>query len=98
MNWGLSLELSYKLLLAAINIVSCLLAFRSFRRIFQKESLAWLGTILFILAPYRLTDLYLRNALGENLAMAQKETAAVLDKVLFEASCRMRNAYSRSDS
>jgi hypothetical protein len=30
--------------------------------------------------------------------MAQKETAAVLDKVLFEASCRMRNAYSRSDS
>jgi hypothetical protein len=68
-NWGLPLELSYKLLLAAVNIVSCFLAFRSFRRIFQKESLAWLGTILFILAPYRLTDLYLRNALGENLAM-----------------------------
>ena len=94
-NGGLSLELSYKLLLAAINIVSCLLAFRSFRRISQKESLAWLGTILFVLAPYRLTDLYLRNALGENLAMMFLPLAAESLYTIYHADGSDAGAWRR---
>ena len=41
----------------------------------------------------------LKTAANEEVAvMAKKETLATLDKVLFELSNQMKNAYSRSDA
>jgi dipeptidase len=38
------------------------------------------------------------EAAKKTAAMLEEETQKTLDKVLYEASCRMKNAYSRSDS
>lgn len=38
------------------------------------------------------------EAAQKTAAMLKEETQKALDKVLYEASCRMKNAYSRSDS
>lgn len=41
----------------------------------------------------------LRAQANQEIAeMLKKATAAILDKVLFELSCQMKNAYSRSDA
>jgi len=41
----------------------------------------------------------LREQANQEIAdMLKKETAVILDKVLFELSCQMKNAYSRSDA
>jgi hypothetical protein len=66
---GMSLENAYKVLLLGINFASVFLCYWSFKKIFKKDSIAWVGTLVYIFFPYRLTDLYLRSALGENLSL-----------------------------
>lgn len=73
---GVSLEWSYKIMVIGINLASGFIAYRSFSRMFGNRRTAWLGTLLYVLAPYRLTDLYLRNALGESLALMFLPAAA----------------------
>lgn len=68
-NLGLNLDVCWKLLTLSINFVTVFVGYYSFKRIFKNDRMAWVAIILYALAPYRLTDVYLRCALGESLSM-----------------------------
>ena len=61
--------LCYKVLLTAMNIATAFLSFYAVRAITGSEKSAWLMSVLYTFATYRLTNLYYRAALGESLAM-----------------------------
>ncbi|NCB32891.1 MAG: hypothetical protein EOM64_03245 [Erysipelotrichia bacterium] len=92
---GMSLQNAYKLMLAGINVASVFLAYWSFKKIFGRNSIAWLGTILYILAPYRLTDIYLRSAIGEALSMVFLPLCAESIHSIFESDGTDRGAWKR---
>lgn len=52
-----------------MNITTAFLSFYAIRNITRSEKSAWIMSILYTFATYRLTNLYYRAALGESLAM-----------------------------
>ena len=60
---------SYKGFVLGINLLTAVIAFYSFNRIFKDRLIAMGGTILYVLAPYRIMDLYYRAAVGEYCAL-----------------------------
>lgn len=67
---GVSIQLSYQLYVLAIQLLTASVAFYSFRQIFGYNKTALLGSILYLLNPYRLQNIYWRAAVGEYTAMA----------------------------
>lgn len=67
---GVSVQLSYHLYVLAVQILTAGIAFYSFRQMFSHNKTALLGSVLYLLNPYRLQNLYWRAALGEYTAMA----------------------------
>ena len=67
---GVSVQLSYQLYAVAVHILTAAIAFYSFRQIFAQNRIALMGTILYLLNPYRLQNFYWRAAVGEYTAMA----------------------------
>lgn len=66
---GFSLIDSFKLTLALSEILSGIFFFLWLKVFFKKE-IAFIGSILYLLAPYHLVDLYVRGSVGESLALA----------------------------
>lgn len=66
---GLSLMNAYKILLFVLNTATAVIAWRAFRRMTGDPAAAVTGSALYTLSLYRLSDLYVRAALGEALAM-----------------------------
>lgn len=66
---GFSATFSYHALLLICNAATVLIAYGCFRRIAGDKIIGLLGAFLYTVSPYRLTDLYVRNAVGEGLAM-----------------------------
>lgn len=64
---GLSFFDSYKLSLGFSLVVSAILMYLALRQLGSRAS-AWIGTILYTLAPYRMVDIFVRGALGESLS------------------------------
>lgn len=67
--FGISLENSFKLLIALIYIGSAASMFLWARQLFKKET-AFLATFLYILLPYHILNLYVRGDIAELLALA----------------------------
>ena len=67
---GVSVQLSYHLYVLAVQILTAGVAFYSFRQMFSHNKTALLGSVLYLLNPYRLQNLYWRAAVGEYTAMA----------------------------
>ena len=67
--FGVSLALSYKFLILLANIATVALTWKSLRMMKASRYACLLGTALYILLPYRFTNIYARGALGETLAM-----------------------------
>lgn len=67
---GFTVQAAYKIYLIGVNLATVLIAFYCFRRIFLDSSVAFLGTVAYALAPYRLLCLYLRASVGEYSAVA----------------------------
>lgn len=65
---GVSLLISIKFFLVLINLATGIIGFYSIRTV-AKERTALAFSIVYMLAPYRLNNLYVRFALGEFLAM-----------------------------
>ncbi len=65
-----SVMLCYKMLVVCINIATAVFAFYGVRRVTASEKTAFVASILYEFSLYRLTNIYLRAALGEALAMA----------------------------
>lgn len=67
--YGVSLAMSYKFLILLANIATVALTWKSLRMMKVSRYACLLGTALYILLPYRFTNIYARGALGETLAM-----------------------------
>ena len=67
---GVSVQLSYHLYVLAVQMLTVGIAFYSFRQMFSHNKTALLGSVLYLLNPYRLQNLYWRAAVGEYTAMA----------------------------
>ena len=66
---GVSVMMCYKILLISMNIATAFFSFYAVRNITRSEKSAWIMSVLYTFATYRLTNLYYRAALGESLAM-----------------------------
>lgn len=67
---GMPLAVSYNIYIIIVNCVTCFICQYSFKRIFQKNRYAVLGTALYLLSAYRIINIYIRSAVGEYTAMA----------------------------
>lgn len=67
---GFPMVTAYQFLIYTINTVTALVAWFSFRRCSESRLSALLGTVLYVLAPYRIYNLYNRGAVGEAWGMA----------------------------
>ncbi|MBQ6343155.1 MAG: hypothetical protein IJI41_08545 [Anaerolineaceae bacterium] len=62
---GYDIVFSYKAYLCAVNLLSAVIAVWSFRGIFRSKKIGNLAAFSYMLAPYRLVDVYIRMAVGE---------------------------------
>lgn len=67
---GATIQFALSFLYIAINAVSGLTMYICVKRIFKSRTAATCAALLYVLAAYRLTDLYVRCAIGETPAMA----------------------------
>ena len=67
---GFSLRTSYKVYVASITAATVGVTFYALRKIFRSDCAALLGTALYTLSFYRLTNVFVRAAVGEYTAMA----------------------------
>lgn len=66
---GFSVMTSYKIFALAVTAAGGWLAYRCLYRCVKEEYAALFGSMLYLLAPYRILDFYSRCAVGEYLAM-----------------------------
>ena len=60
---------AHRALIILVNLLTVGISYYSFNRIFAERSIALAGTVLYTLAPYRIMDMYFRDAAGEYCAM-----------------------------
>ena len=66
---GFPLHTSYQIFIVLINFGTCLISYVSLVKICKNKNLAFIGSFLYVLAPYRLSELYVAGRLGEILSM-----------------------------
>lgn len=71
LRWiGFPLQLSYKLYILFVNFLTFFITWFSCMRLTDDKRIAGVGAVLYVLAPYRLMNIYGRAAVGEYTAMA----------------------------
>jgi len=68
-NAGFTIMEAYKFYILTINLITVLLSWKCFERIFKNNKLGLVAAALFTLSPYRLTLIYTRAAVGEYTAL-----------------------------
>ena len=66
--FGFTINEAFKSLLFAINVLTVLSAYLCFKKIAKGRYTALIMTCVYVMAPYRLTNLYIRNAIEESAA------------------------------
>ena len=66
---GINIFTSYKIFLWLISFCSIITMYLTVKRISGNKEAAIISSFIYCFAPYRLTDLYIRSALGECLAL-----------------------------
>jgi len=66
---GFPLTTAYNMYIFVVNLAAAVIAYVSFRGIFDDERIGLLGCMLYTLAPYRVYNIYNRSAVGEYTAM-----------------------------
>ena len=67
--FGLPLSVAYNIFVIFINTLTLIICKVSFMGIFKDKRYAWLGTGLYLIGVYRISNIYIRSAVGEYLAM-----------------------------
>lgn len=68
-NLAVPMQVCYQIYAIMINIGTALIAYFSFQGIVKNKEIAATGTALYMLSAYRITNLYVRAAVGEYTAM-----------------------------
>lgn len=68
-NVGFSISEAYKIYVFFVNLATVLVSWKCFQRIFHSDRTGLLAAFLYTLAPYRLSNLYLRASVGEYTAL-----------------------------
>lgn len=68
-NMGFSLQEAYKIYVFLINLATALISWKCFGRILNSSRIGLFASLLYTLAPYRLSNLYLRGSVGEYTAL-----------------------------
>ena len=66
---GMKLTWAYKTFVLVVQLATVLVAYFSFKRIFNSQAISILGALMWATTPVRLFDVYFRAAVGEYLAM-----------------------------
>lgn len=66
--FGLSVNNSYKVFVFVLNVLIVLISYFSYKKIFDNDKIGIIITLLYVISPYRIIDLYQRSALGESAA------------------------------
>lgn len=66
---GVSLALSYKTMMFIANIATAYFTYIALKSMTKSRTVVYLGTALYVLLPYRFTNIYARGAVGEALAL-----------------------------
>lgn len=66
---GLPFMTSYKLFMFIVIVATTIITYVSFNKCVKNEYAALIGTMVYVLAPYRFNNMYNRGAVGEYLAM-----------------------------
>ncbi len=67
---GMNVFASYKVFIFFVNLATILIAYYSANVIFKNKKIVWITTLLYTTAFYRVSDIYIRGAIGEVLALA----------------------------
>ncbi len=67
--WGFPIRWAYSVYVYMINVLTLLIAYFSFKGIFNDRITAVIGAMLYMLSPYRFYNVYCRSAVGEYTAM-----------------------------
>lgn len=66
---GFTVQGAYKIYVVLINLGTAFISYHSFRKVFHNHRAALIGSVVYLLAPYRLVCIYMRAAVGEYTAM-----------------------------
>lgn len=66
---GVSLLLSYKCFIFLLNVATVMISYQCFKRLLRSEYAGVIGSVLYTLGSYRLSNIFERAALGEIIAM-----------------------------
>lgn len=66
---GFSIQSAYKIYIAAFNILTVLISWLCFKKIFGSNLTGLFGSMLYTLSAYRLSNVYLRGSVGEYTAL-----------------------------
>ena len=66
---GLGVQTAYKCFVFAVNILTVLIAYYSFQRLFRNKMLGFMGSMLYSASIYRMVCIYVRAAVGEYCAL-----------------------------
>lgn len=69
-NLAVPLQVCYQIYAILVNIATCLIAWYSFKGIVKDSNIAAAGALVYLLSAYRITNLFVRAAVGEYTAMA----------------------------
>lgn len=66
---GFTVSTANRMFYMCITLATLLIAYYSFQKIFQRKEIGCVGAVLYVLASYRMHNLYMRSAVGEAVAM-----------------------------
>lgn len=66
---GMPITIAYNIYIIFMNGLACFISFYSFKKMFNTAGWGICGTCVYMLAAYRITNLYVRAAIGEYTAM-----------------------------
>ncbi len=69
-NLAVPAQVCYQIYAILVNIATCLIAYYSFKGLVRDNKIAAAGALIYLLSAYRITNLYVRAAVGEYTAMA----------------------------